>query len=118
MNAEGMSKAKGDDPLFQEFINKNHIKPTKLKLEKPQLKRTFDPRLAKKQTKGFQQFRVTGFIKKKEPESEPKRITEPWVPKEAKHITMMDTLTNSRLGDKIFMYSKVDESSEGYAILR
>ena len=31
---------------------------------------------------------------------------------------MMDTLTNSRLGDKIFMYSKVDENSEGHAILR
>lgn len=35
INAEGMSKAKGEDPLFQEFILKNHIKPTKLKLDKP-----------------------------------------------------------------------------------
>ena len=66
----------------------------------------------------MQHFRVTGFIKKKDSDSEQNRVTEPWVPKEAKHITMMDTLTNNRLGDKIFMYSKVDESSEGYAILR
>jgi len=31
---------------------------------------------------------------------------------------MMDTLKNSRLGDKIFMYAKVDQSSEGYAMLK
>ena len=31
---------------------------------------------------------------------------------------MMDTLVNSRLGDKIFMYSKVDENSEGFQIMR
>lgn len=87
-------------------------------MEKPSPKKTIDPRFAKKQTKA-QQFRVTGFIKKRDGgDSEPKRVTEPWVAKEAKHITMMDTLVNSRLGDKIFMYSKVDESSEGYAILR
>jgi hypothetical protein len=30
-----MNKAKIEDPQFQEFINKNHIKATKLKLEKP-----------------------------------------------------------------------------------
>jgi hypothetical protein len=64
-------------------------------------------------------FMATGLVKKKDNDSEQKkRVTQPWMPKETKHITMMDTLTNSRLGDKIFMYSKVDENSEGYAILR
>ena len=34
------------------------------------------------------------------------------------HITMMDTLKNSSLGDKILMFSKVDQNTEGHAIVQ
>jgi len=29
----------------------------------------------------------------------------------------MDTLNNSRLGDKIFMFSRVDQNSDGHAMV-
>ena len=68
INSEGMQKAKGEDPQFLEFIIKNHIKPTKLKLEGPKLKRTNDLRQSKKSSVVYpQSLKASGSIKKAEP---------------------------------------------------
>lgn len=63
-----MSKGKDADPEFQEFIDKNKIKPT----------------------------------------LSPGQISP----------TVADTIKSSQLMDKIFMYKRVDESSDGHLMLK